>query len=436
MSYTRSLLNQIATELGKTPADVQKFVDILENNWYDTEVSLRGVKQEEFEAMGIPKFLAKKIVDKITSPFQPTPAQQMTSNAMEIESINNKEPLKSRELDILDTKLSQVFREYISPNEKVQSLSILSKIFSNIAKEPENEKFRKLSLGNGKLVISLWRYVPIVELLTILGFQKMKDDSLFLEYAKLKLENIQFCLGKVENEIKLANSTTPKFNPYAAHFTSKNPDFNVESLEKISNFESSKVYDQLKELKQRREQIIQCHKVITKPKIIPPPVGTESLSIKAEGDRTLTEEPEEDTSSDVYVLKQAILDFQRNFSGEPTFQNARKKEYELFMKEPFDLETTIKVRLPNKWTVEANFSPNDTPRKLFEVLNKLLMVSDVRYWVFVPPFVKDRICNDDAKNKIDSTFKELGMSPNARLELQFEDASLNKEPVLLKSQLS
>jgi hypothetical protein len=433
MSYTRSLLNQIAAELGKSPADVEKFVDILENNWYDTEVSLKGIKPEELEAMGIPKFLAKKMVDKLASPAQLAPVQPTPSPGMEIETPNNNAPPKSRDAEILDSKLKQIFREYISPNEKIQSLTILAKIFSNIVREPENEKFRKLSLGNGKLVISLWRYIPIVELLTLLGFQKMKDDSLFLEYAKLKLDNIQFCLGKIEGEIKAANMSTPKFNPYAAHFTSKNPDFNVESLEKISNFESSKVYDQLKELKQRREQLIQNHKVITRPKIIPPTTETGIFSIKAEGDRALTDELEEDTSSDIYILKQAIIDFQRNFTGEPTFQNARKKEYELFMKEPFDLETIIKVRLPNKWTVEFNFSPNDTPRKLFAALDSLLVVSDVRYWVFVPPFVKDRICNDDTKHKIDSTFKELGMSPNARLELQFEDAALNKEAVLLKS---
>jgi len=434
MSYTRSILNQIAAELGKTPAEVQKFVEILENNWYDTEVSLMGVKQEELETMGIPKFLAKKMVDKIEGKCHPTSLKQKPSTTMEADPENKEAPI-SRDLGVLDSKLSQIFREYISSNEKVQSLTVLAKIFSNIDKEPENEKFRKLSLGNGKLVVSLWRYIPIVELLTLIGFQKMKDDSLFLEYGKLKLENLKFCFSRIEKEIKHASSATPKFNPYAAHFTSKNPDFNVESLEKISNFESSKVYDQLKELKQRRDQLIQSHKVLTKTKIIPPPVGNESLPMRIESDKAFVEEPDEDTSCDIQVLKQAILDFQRSFSGEPTFQNARKKEYEMFMKEPFDLETIIKVRLPNKWVVKANFSPNDTPRRLFEVINKLLIVSEVRFWVFVPPFVKDRICNDDTKNKIDSTFKELGMSPNARLELQFEDAALNKSSVLLKNQL-
>ncbi len=431
-------MNQIAAEIGKGPADVQKFADILEENWYDSEVAIRAVKQEELDKMGIPKFLAKKIIDKLAGGNIDN-LQPKESKGMDIERPSSKDPhaiippVVSNEFQIYDSKLKQVFKEFISGSEKIESLTIISKIFSNILKEPENEKFRKLSLSNGKLVIHLWRFIPVVEFLTLIGFHRIQDDFLFLEYGKIRKNHIQHCFEKIEAEIKTEGSSSPKFNPYAAHFTSKNPDFNIESLEKISNFESAKVHDQLKELKQKREHLIKTHKVVTKAKIIPPSFEINQKLIIQE-EKSPEGETEEDTSSDVYVLRQAIIDFQRNFSGEATFQNARKKEYDMFLKEPLDLETTIRVRLPNKYVIEANFSPNDSPRKLFAVINEQLLHSEARYYIYIPPFIKDKIYNDDVKGKTNTSFRDLGMSPNAKFELLYEEVSINKEPVLLKSQ--
>ena len=62
---TKDLIDSIAVEMKKKPEDLQKFVDILEENFLDTADSLGDVTDEQFKGMGIPVRIVNEIRKKL-----------------------------------------------------------------------------------------------------------------------------------------------------------------------------------------------------------------------------------------------------------------------------------------------------------------------------------------------------------------------------------
>ena len=58
---SRDLILQIATEMNRTPEQMEKFINSLEENMLDTVESMKELSDQDYKDMGFPIGLVKKI---------------------------------------------------------------------------------------------------------------------------------------------------------------------------------------------------------------------------------------------------------------------------------------------------------------------------------------------------------------------------------------
>lgn len=384
--------------MGKSPGDLQRFKDTLIDNLLDTQETLRETKLEDLEALRIPKVLAVKIVEKSKVLSKEGNANLSSQNVQNVEPVSK----EKKAIHDLDEKLDRVFKEFISNEERTEALQMLSKILGNIHSAPNNEKFRKLNMNNGLLNITIFRHLEIFELLLMLGFQKTQDGYLVLQNYHEPL--LVFTIHRVSEELAAASKRQTKFDPFKPSYSSNNPNFSVNMLQQVSDYSISSFDQKLKDLLEKRENLLRNHKVV--PKIVK---VTEDRKFEHADDND--EEPVINPSEEMKLFKQAVLDFQKVFLGQENFQSANKREFEKMAKEPLVLETTIRLK-----TIfglfEVTFAANDTLKSLFEIVAKTFDLSVDKFCFSV--FTKRYFYISPDSNK---TFKDLNMIPNAAIEL-------------------
>lgn len=393
MSFLERIFREVAAEMGKTPESLDRFKDILEENLIDTPQTLAEATQEDLEALKIPKILVKKLLSRAQQ-SGPAPVQPPTPTI---------DPVAKKRLDQLESKLSAIFRGFISDTERMDSLGMLQKVLGNIRSHPDNEKFRRLNLSNGLLHTTLFRNLDIVDLLTLLNFHRTSDG--YLQVTDVDNDLLDLALKRIEQEMTAAKNKPKTFDPFAPSFSSNNPNFSVDMLKKVSDFNESSFDQRLKELIQQREELFRKHRVTPKLVAVTPnstPVPGLDLG---EGSDELR------PGEELRLFKQAILDFQNNFFGEANFQNAKKKEFEKLMKEPLVLETCLRFKTPFG-VYEGTFAANDTLASVFQVISRTFDLKDNSFCLGV--FVNRYFPGSPEASK---TLRALNLVPNAVMEL-------------------
>lgn len=64
---SRELILQIATEMNRTPEQMEKFINSLEDNMLDTVESMKELSDQDYKDMGFPIGLVKKIKTRLQS---------------------------------------------------------------------------------------------------------------------------------------------------------------------------------------------------------------------------------------------------------------------------------------------------------------------------------------------------------------------------------
>ena len=62
---SRDLILQIATEMNRTPEQMEKFISSLEDNMLDTAESMKELSDQDYKDMGFPIGLVKKIKTRL-----------------------------------------------------------------------------------------------------------------------------------------------------------------------------------------------------------------------------------------------------------------------------------------------------------------------------------------------------------------------------------
>jgi hypothetical protein len=62
---SRDLILSIAGEMNKTAEQMEKFIAVLEENFLDTEESLRDLSDQDYKDMGFPLGLVNKIKKRL-----------------------------------------------------------------------------------------------------------------------------------------------------------------------------------------------------------------------------------------------------------------------------------------------------------------------------------------------------------------------------------
>ncbi len=64
-SYTRELLYGLSAKLGRKPQDMERFIHILEEQWYDTKDSLAKLTPADYVRLQIPERLGTMIAEAV-----------------------------------------------------------------------------------------------------------------------------------------------------------------------------------------------------------------------------------------------------------------------------------------------------------------------------------------------------------------------------------
>lgn len=425
MSFARQILYEIAGEIGKPREAMNKFIGILEENMCDTEIALKSTSTEELNELGLPKFIALKLTKKLKIKRGCLPnnflKKSKKGNKMILEENNI---IENNKIPFLDKILKELFLQYISNQEKFNSLNLLNKILKNILKNPTSEKFRKLNKGNNKLYMNLWKFHEIHDLFKHLNFNS-KENFFFLQQKEIKNNYFNYIIKKIENELSIVEKKLNNgFNPFKPSFRTNNPNFDIKVVGELAEKNTSDYFVELQKLKKERENLIKNHKVKRNVKIYKRETKMIIENEEDKVDEKIVEidEKEIERKEQALLLRKRFLNFQKNFYKEISFSNSRKKEFDEITKKNLNLETIIKIKLPNRFIIEANFHVNDKLESVFAVLKENLIKKE-GYFLFVAPFVKNKLEFKDSKK----TLSELSLVPNANLNLLFREEGLNKE---------
>ena len=216
---SRDLILAIATEMNRTPEQMEKFIASLEGEMLDTVDSLRDLSDQDFKDLGFPIGLVKKIKQRLepaassSAPAQAQPVQQVqmidTSGGAQRQASVEEE---KKEVDISPlsvTEKAMICLDNIqdsdiqapTPEEKKAKvkgvIQTLFKVISNIITSPFEPKFRKLPKNAGTVREKILANPNAVNFLKLAGFRfdQPGDHIIINAYSKDELES---CLTAIK----------------------------------------------------------------------------------------------------------------------------------------------------------------------------------------------------------------------------------------------
>ncbi|KAK4754497.1 hypothetical protein SAY87_002601 [Trapa incisa] len=104
------------------------------------------------------------------------------------------------ELSISDSTLEERVSMYLSNKPPESAVEILIKLLRNIAREPENAKFRRIRMGNPKIKEAVAEVAGGIELLEFLGFELREEEGEMWAVMEVPGEE---CLGLISKAVDL-----------------------------------------------------------------------------------------------------------------------------------------------------------------------------------------------------------------------------------------
>ena len=429
MSFARVTLTHIATSTGKSPSDVESFITTLEKNWYDSPESLRSAKVEELIELGIPRFLAGKLIESAQKGQGSNISQQNTAGKNQEEGpllplkITDSSKTKKKEKSVFEEKVEEIDKEFLTSAEKTKSIGLIKTIVDNILKDPTSDKYRTLSGSNNMLCMTLWKFRSIRELFALIGFVfNPEANNYFLPQqtvSRLVLEELSNLFDK-----ELVKASQDTFDPFKPSYTSNTANFSIDTLSKLADHETSKFAEELEKLKKNREQLLQNSRFEPLMKIYHRTTAPQFAEDQME--------TEGNENQDRAIYMRRVMEFQAQFQKEMTFQSARKREFDELVKSPLVPFTELKIQLPNNFIIQLKMHVLEKFRSVITIVASQLIIKE-RFFLFIVPMLKDKFWSDDQviANK---TLTELGLIPNASLTLKFHNESLNMIPNMLLNQ--
>ena len=201
MASAKALLLRIATQMNKSEADFQKFLQALDDNMIDTVEAMRDVTDDQWKNdLKFPVGLINKIKKELEQP----------QNDVEMIDTSSKKPshtLPFKEMqwqisqvrDKCSDLLAQLVSEINDQQALFQTLTLLYKIVSNILQNALDPKFRRIPRSSKSLQEKVLKYQNATMFLLIAGF---KDTEEAFELEKLELERLQEASKSLEEFIR------------------------------------------------------------------------------------------------------------------------------------------------------------------------------------------------------------------------------------------
>jgi len=422
MRYTLQILTKVAQKLGINEEEVVKYADVLEDNWYDSESTFKGLQPEDLKIMNIPDPIGKEII---------AIAHGHSLNHMMIEGRITEDD-NDTQIDFSESAsrkyIDSFLAEPISKESKIETLELLLKIIGNILEHPENEKYRKLNSRSDKLVKVIFQYQPLCELFKFLRFESNAEQLLVLHSWNTIFPLLEFTRNTITDSLQKLRT-----DKSGDHFVFPAESLPAEQLKAQQEEEQRQTENMLKECQNeiqvlaiQFEELNKVYKFDSQVRIFKP---TDPKSKQ----QSVQTNASPASSKEVADFVQSLNHFQEKYLDFIISNDEIKSTFHRISANSFGSSATIRVKMANGYILEFQVSPNKTIREFSEMIRSHLVYP-------AEPFYLQML--GISKNKYDpygpfgsKTIRELDMYPDARLELVYESHHMRRFDKLLKCQL-
>lgn len=333
MTDTRSFLLQLAKENDIPESRILPIIEKLSEEWYDTLDSLRELTDSQWSSLNIPGRLVDLIRKKLTSP------------------LILPEPNLDELIEALNSSLTSSLK---------QCIETIITILSNILKS-DDPKYRKINKSNPNFHNKVGQHPQAIQYLSNLGFE---DSSQFLIFRS----EFKSLLNSELSKLNSLNESLPssQFDPYKAVITSNN--FETPKIMTREN-DPIAISNEIKNLKQ-----LDCPQVDRNPQI---------MKIDNKSTRVYTRDLEFVENDDDRAQLANIQSVMRQREEFSTFRSKRKNELTK-VKSNLPQKVTIKVRFPDQFVLQGDFSVKEKTSDLYLFVREGLVQKREFYLYEIP----------------------------------------------------
>lgn len=405
MSHVRELLLDIARELNRPPSSMEKFIGLLESNWFDSYESMRNLDLETLDSLGFPKMLSNVILERLSNiPLSSKPKTGM------IEETKTPSPPALEGHEVI---LRRLIHEIGNKENLHSCLDIMFKLLNNILQEPRNMKFRSFKVSNPRIQQFVTKYKAAMQVFEYLNF-RLVGETMELPENSYEESKMRITVRAIDSHIKdLSPHVEPvspeKFNPFQESVISQvGP--SIKDLAQKSGPMVSDYMKMLDDLKAKRLSLIRP--------ISNREIKFVKISHSSSGTSHMHQEPS--VLEEEQLIKEQILKVMSSMKQSQNFSSLRRKEFEALAKKPLFVKTLIRFRFPNDRVLQAVFSPLEKMESLYAVVQQVVAPGINFYLYQSPPLQKL------AKNAMES-LDELSLVPQANVFVGIEGFKAGQE---------
>lgn len=349
MVRTRDLLIKIGVENSLPINKIEEIVEKLESEWYSSSEHLLELTESDWKKLQIPTRLINLI------------KKYLSEDLTCLESVRQ-------------DSLSKLFST-LQPLDLAPCISALQQICFNLSTYTD-AKYQSLNPNNPTFHQKIGRFPTALQYLKHLGFQQNS--------SKLSTQNPDqsFFLSELEaiNKLALAHNLPEKqppekFNPFKASFSTTN--FLVSKVaEGQNNFKS--ISKEIERIRENREKAVKSIRIDRDPKI---------YRLGEDGARILDASINEDNEFEEELIRKNVQSIMLQREKSMTFQNKRRNELEKIMGQEFCAKVGVKIRFPDGFILEGNFSLKETVNDVYEFVRGYLADRKEFYLFITPPKV-------------------------------------------------
>ena len=340
---------------------------------------------------------------------QNKPQTQINPNQNIFQNINNIIGKNNNNKIFNDNSLQNSIHDNLSLLfAEIDNLDISRKVFkqiytiiSNIAHNPNNEKFRRFNINK---FTSTFKYKSIIPFFLSIGFKHVEEYMYLIGDAK-NMSMVNTELNKFIIDNKIAET---KFDPYKGSISSLGG--NTEQMKKVAqnevNFEDL-YYQEI----ERRNVIIKKAKVERNPKIFELEKNYSINRII----NTINQYEEDMTSNsneDKMIIKKNLALLKEKENDRFTLKSRMRLEQ--LMKTPIYVKSDIRLKFPNELILQGSFALYETIGDVYNFIRIYLKNKNDKFNISTTPPLKRYL-------KMEETIGNEKLYPNLLMYVNFEE---------------
>ena len=319
------------------------------------------------------------------------------NNIQNLNRINDQSDLPN----IVHNDLSLLFSEIDNLEKSRQVFKQIYKIITNIAHNPNEEKFRRFNIEK---FLSNFKYKNIKPFFIDIGFKNV-DEYMYLVGDAKNISTVMSELNKFIRDNKIAESS---FDPYKGAISSLSG--NDEKIKKVQSTEVNFEDLYYKEI-DRRNDIIKKTKIERKPKLYELEKNysiNRIINTINQTDEDLTSNSNEDKM----IIKKNLALLKERENDRFTLKSRTRLEQ--LMKTPIYVKSDIRLKLPNEQILEGSFALFETVGDIYNFIKEYMKVKTEKFNISTTPPLKRYL-------KMDNTIQEEKLYPNLLMYVNFEN---------------